>query len=273
MKSMILSEIIILHSTKKINTKEFIMQTKFAVQLYSLRNVINENFPSILEKVSKIGYDGVEFAGFHELQARELKNILTGLNLQSEGSHTSFDDLSTKFDEVIEYNQILNTNYIIIPHYQYETEEDYKKMAEFCQKTGEKVNAAGMKLLYHNHGFEFEKKFNGKSGLEILKDNTSNDTLSFQLDLYWAKYQGLDPVKLLESMKDRCATIHLKDMGNLETKKMTEVGTGIIDIKSILKATQALGIKWVTIEQDDIYIDPFESIKISLENAKKSSQN
>lgn len=245
------------------------MQTKFAVQLYSLRNVINENFPSILEKVSKIGYDGVEFAGFHELQARELKNILTGLNLQSEGSHTSFDDLSTKFDEVIEFNQILNTKYIIIPHYQYVTEDDYKKMAEFCQKTGEKVNAAGMKLLYHNHGFEFEQTFNGKMGLDILKDNTTKEAFSFQLDLYWAKYQGLDPVQLMESMNNRCTTIHLKDMKNLQTKKMTEVGTGIVDVKSILKAAKALDLKWVTIEQDDIYIDPFESIKISLDNVKK----
>ncbi|MDF2567179.1 MAG: hypothetical protein K0R90_635 [Oscillospiraceae bacterium] len=241
---------------------------KFAVQLYSLRNCVDGNFPEVLKKVRKAGYDGVEFAGFYELKAQELKKILLDLGLESEGSHTGYSDLTERLDETIEYNQIIGTKNIIIPHYHYESLDDYKRVAEFCEKIGGKIHSAGMELLYHNHDFELKKQEDNQCGLEILKNHTQKENLSFELDIYWAQHVGLNPVEVMNQLGERCSIIHLKDMKDQETKQMTEVGTGIVDIKSVLDECVRRKFEWVAIEQDDIIIDPFDSIRISLEQAR-----
>ena len=125
-----------------------------------------------------------------------------------------------------------------------------------------------MKLLYHNHGAEFRRLPCGRTGLQILRDNTSPETLGFQLDVYWARFAGFSPSEVMREFGKRCVTVHLKDMAE-DGKTMTEVGTGVIDTADIIREGKSLGIEWFTVEQDEISIDPIRSISVSAANVRK----
>src|SRR5438105_4380540 len=46
------------------------------LQMYSLRDQCKTDLPGMLAAVSKIGYRGVEFAGYHGRTAKELRKLL-----------------------------------------------------------------------------------------------------------------------------------------------------------------------------------------------------
>lgn len=248
------------------------MKMELGLQLYSLRDYMTDDFKGLLKKVKQAGFDGAEFAGFHDIPADEMKKTLDEIGLKSAGTHTPFPEIRDHLDEVIAYNKTIGTRYIIIPHYTYNTVEDVKEVIRVAKIAGPKVKAAGMDFLYHNHDTEFLMKFDGKTIMEMFLEELSADEMNFELDLFWVRYAGLDPLEVMEQYGDRLVTVHLKDMNNFEEKKMTEVGTGCIDVAGILAGCAKRGFPWVIVEQDEIYIDRYESIHTSAQNAKKIMQ-
>ena len=67
---------------------------KYAVQLYSLRDMVKcgDDFLKILEEVKKLGFDGVEFAGYHGLSAETIKAKLDELGLVPVGCHIGVEN-------------------------------------------------------------------------------------------------------------------------------------------------------------------------------------
>ena len=241
---------------------------KVALQLYTLRDYDKEDFALKLKKVSEAGYDGVEFAGFENIPAEEMKAILAKNNLTAMGSHTRIEELLENLDEVIAYNQVIGSSYIVIPYYKMESMEDVHSLLAIVKRIGPKIKAAGMELLYHNHYHEFNNEFGDKPILEMLKEATTEEEFNFELDMFWTTHAGREPAQIMEQFSSRCKTVHLKDMVNKEDKEMTELGTGVLDLKGILAKAQASGYEWVVVEQDRIKIDGYESVKMSLENVK-----
>jgi sugar phosphate isomerase/epimerase len=243
------------------------LKSKIALQLYSLREECNKNFINVLKKVSEFGYDGIEFYDFFNYDAKELMKIISNLNLKCAGSHTSFEKLSDNLDEVIRYNTILKSEFIVLPCVSINSKEQCLSICEFMNKTGEKLQKYGFKFLYHNHDFEFTQNYNGEMVEDIILKNTSAENVSLELDCYWASYANIDPISYLTNNIDRIKTIHLKDMDR-NKKEMTEIGTGRIPCDKIKNICENKGLDWIILEQDDIYIDPFESIKISINNTR-----
>jgi MIP family channel proteins len=127
----------------------------------------------------------------------------------------------------------------------------------------------GIDFAYHNHAFEYEK-FDGKTGLDILFDNTEKHLVKAEVDVYWVKVGGEDPVERINKLGDRCILLHLKDVGAGAEHKFAEVGTGILDFAAILAAAKKVGVKYGVVEQDNTYgKPPLEAVKTSLENLKK----
>ncbi len=245
------------------------MAMKFALQLYSLRNRMEEGFEAQLKKVAAMGYQGVELAGLHNLPAERMKALLKELQLCPVGAHTPLEELENDLDAVIAYHKTVGTKAIVIPYATYETRSDVERVVSLARRAAPAVNAAGMALLYHNHQQEFTTRFGGKTVLELLEEQV--DALGFELDVFWAAYAGLDPVAVMKSLGGRCALVHLKDMNSPQEKKMTEVGTGVIDFARILEQCRQMGHSWGVVEQDDIYMEEYQSVKVSLENLKKLS--
>src|SRR5512140_1296394 len=64
-------------------------QIPIAVQLYSVRDDCAKDFDAALAQVAKMGFAGVEFAGYHKYggKPKELRKTLDDLNLIAAGTH------------------------------------------------------------------------------------------------------------------------------------------------------------------------------------------
>ncbi len=244
------------------------MSISIGLQLYTVRQDTAKDFEGTLEKVAEVGYKGVEFAGYGGLSASRMKSLLDRLGLKPCGSHVGIDDLKNKLDEVIEYNLEIGNQYIICPWASYESKEDFHEMARFLNGIGERCRAKGLYFGYHNHAQEFAC-FDGVYGLDILYQETDPELVKAEIDVYWVKYAGLDPLEVLKKYAGRIPLIHFKDMDAGEKREMTEVGNGIIDFKAIADFGKKNDAKWFIVEQDVCRRPALESIKISYDNLMK----
>ena len=245
------------------------MSLPIALQLYSIKDETQKNFELALRKVAQIGYDGVEFAGYGGLSSLSLKKLLDELKLKVCGSHVSLDELTNNIDNVIEYNLQIGNPYIICPYATYNDKADYERMAETLNGLALKCSESGIMFGYHNHGHEFQK-FNGEYGLDIIYKGTNSKLVKAEIDTYWVKYAGLDPVEYMKKYAGRCDLIHIKDMEIVDgEKRSTEVGNGIMDIKSIIIESENQGAKWFIVEQEFFNKPTLESVEIGYKNLKK----
>lgn len=242
--------------------------SKIGLQLYSIKELTEKDFLGTLREVGEIGYDGVEFAGFFNTPAKELKKVMDDIGLVPCGSHTAVDLLKEDLDNVIEYNLEINNPYIICPSLPKEmcdSADAYKETAQLFNEIGQKCKDNGLQFGYHNHAFEFEK-FDGQYGLDILLSNTDPQLVQMELDTYWVEYAGLKSVDFMNKYSEHFKTlIHIKDMKSLEDKVNTEIGKGVIDFKEIVQVAKDLGIQWYIVEQEAFDIPQLDSIKESLE--------
>lgn len=243
---------------------------KVAVQLYTIRDKVSEDYVRALEAVSEIGYRAVEFAGhpFGTVKAEELRRLLERLGLKPVSAHVGFKSLEEELEKVLGYAAQLGLSYVV-------SEPNVKAMkniegcldvAEKMNRIGERARDAGIRFGMHNHASEFEVKFNGKTAYEILVENTDPELVFFQPDVYWVRYAGYDPVEIIRRLKGRCFLVHLKDMR--ADGGIAELGQGIIDFKAIVEAGEASGVDWYIVENDRPSLDSIESIKLALKYLK-----
>lgn len=244
---------------------------KIGLQLYSVKQLTKKDFIGTLKTVAGMGYDGVEFAGFFGVTAKELKKVLKELNLQPCGSHTPVNLLERELDALIEYNLKIGNRYIIcpaLPEEMRDNESAWKKTAELFNKIGQKCRDSNIQFGYHNHAYEFEK-FNGKYAFDILGENTDPELVFMEIDTYWVEYTGLRSVDFMKKYPDRLPLIHIKDMKSREERINTEVGNGVMDFVEISKLAKKYGTKWYIVEQEQFEIPQEESIMQSITYLKK----
>jgi sugar phosphate isomerase/epimerase len=238
------------------------------LQLYSIKELTEKDFIGTLKKVAEIGYDGVEFAGFFDTPAKELKKTLDDLYLAPCGSHTGIDLLQNEFNKVIEYNLEIENPYIVcpgLPTHMRDSADAYKRLADEFNEIGQRCKEHGIQFAYHNHDFEFEK-FNGEYGLDILLSNTQRDLVHMELDTFWVEYCGLRSIDFIKKYREQCSSlIHIKDLKSMDQKISTEIGKGIMNFKEIIQLGKEIGIKWYIVEQEEFEIPQLESIQQSLE--------
>ena len=239
---------------------------KIGLQLYSIKELTEPDFFGTIEKVAKIGYDGVEFAGYFDTSAKELNKVLKGNGILAAGSHIGISELQKDLNRLIEYSLEIESPYIICPYLPEEmrrSSDDYKRISELLNQMGEKCRENKLSFGYHNHNFEFQK-VDGEYGLDILMQNTEAKNVFIELDTYWIEYTGLKSIDYIEKYKERCRILHIKEMNSLEDKKNTEIGKGIMDFKTICGLGKKIGVEWYTVEQECFDIPQLKSIEESL---------
>jgi sugar phosphate isomerase/epimerase len=241
-----------------------------AVQMYTLREEADRDFAGTLKKVAELGFDGVEFAGFGGLTAKEVKVLLDEYDLRVAACHVPLEEFETNLDKVIEEQKIIGSNYVVVPFLMPErrTEEDYQALISLLNKAGEICSREGITLCYHNHDFELEDLKDGRKALEAIFDDTEEKNLKAELDIYWLTKVGENPVEWMNRFKKRTPLVHLKDMTTDEEQFFAELGTGGVDVEAVLKIGEETGVEWWIIEQDMTRRKPFESIEISLNYLK-----
>lgn len=240
-------------------------KVKIAVQLWSLNKYEPENFPKVLETVAKVGYDGVEFAGFHNLPAFELKKILAGLNLGIAGSHTGIQLLRDKFNETVDYNLAIGNQRIIIPAVGDDIRGSlagWKKLSEEILGYQDKLKGTGLTIGYHNHDFEF-KETEGKIPFYELF-SALPASVQLQLDMGWCFRAGHDARDIFKKFPGRSATVHVKAFcAALDTAR---VGEDDVDWKNVLPVAVETGkAEWFIVEHERHgENDPIDSIRVCL---------
>ena len=242
---------------------------KLSAQLYTVLGYITEEaeFAESLRKIKKIGYDYVQYLDATGLSAVKVKSICDDAGMKISSSHFDFDEMFRNTDKYIESNKIWNTSYIgtgAMPERFRDSADGFKEFAEKANILGEKFRREGIKFTYHNHWFEF-KDFGGRTGFDILIDETCSNSLFFEVDVCWAKYGNQDPAALLKRLAGRIEHIHFKDLlfkddGGWQT---AEVGSGILNWPEIAEAAEKGGTVFAAVEQDVCQGDPFDSLEKS----------
>jgi sugar phosphate isomerase/epimerase len=240
------------------------------LQLYSLREDAAKDFVGVLKAVASMGYEGVEFAGYGGLTANRLNTLLSDLGLKVAGSHVGFEQLDTELNRVLDFNLEIGNDYIVCPAAPRELmaqgeADDWKAFAQKMSEIGAQVKDQGLQLAYHNHAWEF-KTFDGKYALDIFFANADPNYVVAELDLGWTFHAGVDPVDYLQKYKGRCPLVHVKDFK--QDGPQTEVGTGDVDLASIVAAAPKVGVKWYIIETEEYNMAPTDSVRVGLENLK-----
>jgi sugar phosphate isomerase/epimerase len=243
---------------------------RIALQLYTVRNELARDVVRTLERVSKMGYEGVELAGFFDCTPREWKRMTEALGLVPVSSHVPLERLEREWEQVLEEHTELGVKFLVLPWIPEErrTPDGYRRLAEWLEQAGEKAAEAGIRLGYHHHEFEFaplDEK--GTCGIELLMGSDSAKVF-LEPDVYWAAFAGQDPVAFLRQHEGRCPLVHLKDM-DPETREDAEIGAGGVDIQAVCACEQSAGVEWWIVEQDECRRPPLESVKASLERLRR----
>jgi sugar phosphate isomerase/epimerase len=248
-----------------------VKMAKAALELYSIRELMEKNVYTSLESTAKAGYDGVEFAGFFDEPAQKIKDKLDELGLEVCGSHTGYNLLTENIDSVFSYNKTINNKNIILPSLDKsmrQSADDWKKTAKLFTEIGKKCADNGFQFAYHNHAFEFER-FDGVTGWHILVDNIDTEYVKLQPDMGWVFYAGEDTDQFIKDYGHLVSTVHVKQFKAQGSEEATEVHKGLLYYPPVIKAYMDLGVEWFIIEQEGFDIPMLESIRINAEELKK----
>jgi len=244
---------------------------KIGLQLYTVRRILEKDFEAALRQVAALGIKEVEFAGYFERKPEQIKELLKRLKLAAPSAHIDTKTLRTGLAKAIEAAKTIGHQYLILgylPKEERKSLDDYKKLIELLNRTGEKCLEADLQFAYHNHDFEF-KKIEGKIPYDLILTETDAEKVKMEMDLYWINKAGFEPLTYFEKYPKRFPLVHVKDMDNTPEKNFTEVGRGVIDFKKIFSKSGTAGIKHYFIEQDETPAEPLESVKVSLKYLKE----
>jgi sugar phosphate isomerase/epimerase len=247
------------------------------IQLYMVNADLTKDPAGTLKKLAEIGYSEVETAGFGKLSAAQFRDLLRDAGLRAPSAHLGFGMGDT--DKLLDDAKTLGSEYAVSSMLPPKDEgvgdffknlnslsaDDFRRMAAHANEIGQKVKAAGMQYAYHNHNFEFREVGDGKTGYDILLEETDATVVKFETDCGWMKVGGKDPVEYLKRYGNRIAMLHAKDFKSM-TKPVTalfspdrpiptELGRGSIDFKPIVEAALKAGVKHIFVEQEPPFKD------------------
>lgn len=239
---------------------------KLGVQLYSLRNQIKElGVEEVLKMVAKAGYSCVEFAGFYGLTPKEMKALLDKYHLEGISAHIKIDEIIPQLDYIDE----IGIKSVYIP---WMSGDDLKNnmdaLVEQIKTVKKELDKRGVVFGYHNHDQEYR---NGEDLVKQLLDKTEG--FYSEIDTYWVKMAGLDPVEKMKEYGDRLKCLHIKELKTVgvKTDPNPVVGEGCVGFKEIFDLGNKMGIQLAILEVEGFPCEPAEYLKRSYENMKKLS--
>jgi sugar phosphate isomerase/epimerase len=240
-----------------------------ALQLYSVRDVIPKDVPGSIQSIAKMGYQGVEFAGYYDMKAKELRKILDHNGLKCCGTHTGLDSLKgDALKATAEFNKILGNRNLIVPSLPHENVASLAALidtAKLFTEMAENAKELGMRVGYHAHEGDF-KPLADRIPWEVLFSNAGPDVL-MQLDTGNCIQGGADPVDVLKKFPHRSATIHLKEFGR---PNGAVIGEGKVPWKEVFALCETTGdTQWYIVEQEAYRNSSMESVRLCLENLRK----
>lgn len=248
------------------------------LQLYTLRDETAEDFRGTLRKVAELGYEGVEFAGYGDIPADEMKALLDELGLKAISSHVPLQAMRTDLQKEIDYLKTIGAEYIICPYLAPEDRpqgDGWKELFSFLQEAGAEARKQGLIFGYHNHDFEFQDQVGDLTAFDAMFAETTPEAVQVELDVCWVQFAGQDPIAYINKYAGRLPLLHLKDFSKDEQGQMVtlELSKGSVDLLAVIDTATDAGVKWLIVEQDFCQIPPLESVANSLNWLKHNYLN
>ena len=287
------------------------MSMKAGIQIWAVKESFKENPQYTLRKMKDAGYNYMEWAchkadidaGGFGIEAKELKKMLDDAGIQVVGAHVmpskpekidGFYKDKDNLNRLIEFYQTIDCPSMSIPVDYFPTKEYLLERCDVYNQCGEYLAARGMKLLYHNHFFDFQK-WDDQYVMDIIMENTDSAYLGIELDAYWMFRGALNPAEIIRKYGERISIIHIKDYpydklseinawkkfdinvpmshekywSLLEYGYFTEIGNGMIKIQDIIDAGNENSVGYLIVEQDFSSTTEIESAEISAQNLRQ----
>jgi sugar phosphate isomerase/epimerase len=234
-----------------------------ALQLWSLRDRVKIDFADTAAAVAKIGYTGVETAGFGNLDAPGVAAALQAAGLTCAGMHLGIGALRTDLNRCISDALLLGARHVACPSWprdQYHCGAACTRIGEELGTIGAAFRAHGIQFAFHNHSAELAV-VDGRRVFDWMLDAAAPRDLGCQADVYWAQVGGKDPAAFIREQGRRIRTLHLKDEA--------ELGGGPVDFPAVFAAAESTGaIEWYIVEVERYNFDPLESVRRSFEQLR-----
>lgn len=237
------------------------------IQMWSLRETAKESTTRALDLVQSYGLKEIETAGLGDLTVERYAAELKARGLVAVATHAGYEALQKNLASEIATAKALGAHYIVCPWIPHDnekgfTEELAREVAANFNTWGKTVRAAGLKLGWHPHGFEFvpSNAGGGETRFDLVARLTDPENLCFEMDVFWTLHAGQDPVSLLKKYGSRWELIHVKDMrkgvatgfatGSAPATDNVTVGEGQIDWQAVLRTAQAIGTRHYILEDE-----------------------
>jgi len=253
--------------------KRGILNMKIGLQLYTVRDDTARDFPGTLRKVAAMGYEGVEFAGYGNVPAEEMRDLLQELGLEAFSSHVGLKNLEDDLEGQIAYLKTIGAKYAVVPHLHVEGDNFWPELFEKFAFFGKRFREEGIQFGYHNHAFEFESKIDGEFVFDAMYSHVDADLLTVEMDIGWVQYAQQDPIAYIAKYKGRLPLLHLKDFVKGEPGARidtVELGRGDLALNDIIAAGNEAGTEWLIVEQDTCANPPLEAVQTSIDWLKEN---
>jgi len=242
-----------------------VYRANIGLQLYSLRNELKTDTPGTIKALVDAGYKQGEMYGFPNCDDMIKAANDHGLGLHSthfdwEAAVNPSDEGFSDFRKIVEKANQIKLTHLVVPYLHDKDRnslDDYKRVAGNLNKAAVIAKNAGIQLAYHNHSFEY-KPMGGSTGFDIFTKEFAPE-MKFELDVFWVKAAGVDPVTLIKKLSGRVSQLHLKDLkkglelpiyDGMPKEAFKELGNGMIPMEPIIEAGKAAGVVHCHIEQD-----------------------
>jgi len=229
-------------------------KTKLArvgMELYTVRSKVAADMAGTLAALAKIGYKEVEFAGYYNHPAAEIRDMLKANGLTAPSAHVGIEAIETSGAQTFADGKTIGHEFITVaslPRGPRATADDWKQLAARFNKAGAACKDAGFRFAFHNHN-DIVRKTGDLLPIDILMKETDPALVSYEMDIYWAVNGGADPLQLLAAYPRRFSMFHAKDSMGPPDHKMADVGAGVIDFKTIF--AHGKGVEHTFVEHDN----------------------
>lgn len=234
------------------------------LQLYTVREALAHDFLGTLKRIAAIGYTGVETAFFGEgVSIEDAGRQLRALGLTVLAAHVDLP-LGKHRDAVLHTAETFGCRRIVWHGWpedpRYSSLDGVRQLADEYNAANQVALANGLQLGLHNHWWEMTL-VEGRLPHMLLRE-LLDPRVFFELDMYWAKVAGQDPVSLVQELGARAPLLHIKDGPAVQGQPMTAVGAGTLDIPAIVTAARGTA-DWLIVELDECATDMLEAVEQS----------
>jgi sugar phosphate isomerase/epimerase len=247
------------------------MALPIALQLYSVRNECAQDLFGVLKEVARMGYDGVEFAGYHGHSATDIRKALDDLGLKAEGTHTGLNALDDEnFDATVELHHTLGCKFVIIPWMPEElrnSPDAARSTAERLTVLTQRLSGHGLQTGFHAHDGDMRPLAGGPSAWDIFAQNTPKEFI-MQYDTANGMAGGADPVQPVLDWPGRSTSVHLKEWSGQHGAAL--IGDGEVPWPRLFEACESVGgTQWYVVEHEsEMEIPPMEAVDRCLQNLR-----